>query len=106
MAAAITQMHGVGGYQGWRWIFIIEGLVTVAAGVASFWIIQDFPSTARMLSPREREFIIRRLKTDDQFSAGGEHLQWKNVKSSFTDDKTLLSCLVLMGTLIHLLERS
>lgn len=25
LAAAIRQMDGVGGYAGWRWIFIIEG---------------------------------------------------------------------------------
>lgn len=33
LAAGITQMDGVGGYAGWRWIFIIEGAYTnVEAG--------------------------------------------------------------------------
>lgn len=33
LAAGITQMDGVGGYAGWRWIFIIEGAYTnVQAG--------------------------------------------------------------------------
>lgn len=35
LAAGITQMDGVGGYAGWRWIFIIEGAyVNVQAGTS------------------------------------------------------------------------
>ena len=40
-------MDGVGGKPAWAWIFILEGLITVLAGAASFWIIQDFPDTDR-----------------------------------------------------------
>jgi len=40
LAAAIAKMDGVGGYPAWSWIFILEGLATVVAGVLSFWIIQ------------------------------------------------------------------
>lgn len=32
LAAGITQMDGVGGYAGWRWIFIIEGAYTNREG--------------------------------------------------------------------------
>ncbi|KAF9895109.1 hypothetical protein FE257_000011 [Aspergillus nanangensis] len=32
LAAAIAKMDGVGGYEGWRWIFILEGIVTVVLG--------------------------------------------------------------------------
>lgn len=39
---------------GWAWIFILEGLATVVAGLFSYWIIQDFPDTAKFLSEEER----------------------------------------------------
>lgn len=58
------------------------------AGAASFFIIQDFPDTARFLSERERAFVIHRLQADDQFSAGGEQLRWRYIFKSILDWKT------------------
>ncbi len=53
LAAAISNMNGIGGRPGWAWIFILEGLFTILAGLASFWIIQDFPDTAKFLTETE-----------------------------------------------------
>lgn len=83
-------MDGIGGKPGWAWIFILEGLATVLAGAASFWIIQDFPDTAKFLSEAERTVIIRRLQSDDQFSAAGENLKMKYIWKSLFDWKTWL----------------
>lgn len=54
LAAAISNMDGIGGKKGWEWIFIIEGLLTVVVAVISFWMVHDFPDTARFLTPEER----------------------------------------------------
>ena len=75
---------------GWAWIFILEGLATVVAGLMSFWIIQDFPDTAKFLSDAERTVVIRRLQSDDQFSAAGEKLKMKYIWQSLLDWKTWL----------------
>ncbi|KAL5520899.1 hypothetical protein ACEPAF_2902 [Sanghuangporus sanghuang] len=97
LAAAISNMDGVGDKAAWSWIFILEGIVTVIAGATSYFLLQDFPETARFLSEQERACVIRRLQTDDQFSAGGEKLQWKNVQKSLTDYKTWLGTMTLIG---------
>ncbi|SJL04084.1 related to MFS transporter [Armillaria ostoyae] len=97
LAAAISNMEGVGGKPAWAWIFILEGLVTVVAGVASFWIIQDFPDTAKFLSEKERTVVVRRLQGDDQFSANGEEFQVKYIKQSFLDWKTWIGVLIFAG---------
>ena len=55
LAAAIANMDGIGGKPAWAWIFIIEGLLTVLVGIASFWVIQDFPDTAKFLTEDERK---------------------------------------------------
>ena len=88
MAAAIHNMDGIGGKPGWAWIFILEGLITIIASIASFFIIQDFPDTAKFLSEEERTFVVRRLQNDDRFSAGGEELRMKYILQSFMDWKT------------------
>ena len=79
------------------WIFILEGLATVLAGIVSFFIIQDFPDTARFLSEPERAFVIRRLQADDQFSAAGEKLRWKYIFQSILDWKTWVGSACLMS---------
>ncbi|KAG6840574.1 hypothetical protein C0991_005763 [Blastosporella zonata] len=89
LAAAISKMEGVGGKPAWAWIFILEGLVTVIAGILSFWIIQDFPDTAKFLSEAERTVVIRRLQGDNQFSAaGGEKLEMKYIWTAIRDWKS------------------
>ena len=81
-------MDGIGGKPAWAWIFILEGLLTVVAGIFSFWVIQDFPDTAKFLTEAERTVVIRRLQEDDQFSAAGEELKWKYIWQSIFDWKT------------------
>ena len=57
LAAAIHNMDGIGGKPGWAWIFILEGLFTIICAVASFFILQDFPDTAKFLTETEREYV-------------------------------------------------
>lgn len=84
-------MDGVGGKPGWAWIFILEGLATVLAGFLSFWIIQDFPDSAKFLTDAERTVVVRRLQTDDQHSAAGEKFKVTYIWQSFADWKSYLT---------------
>ena len=84
-------MDGVGGKPGWAWIFILEGAATVVAGFLSFWIIQDFPDSAKFLTEAERTAVIRRLQDDGQYSAAGEKLKLKYIWQSVTDWRTYLT---------------
>jgi MFS family permease len=64
LAYAIANLAGVGGYGAWRWIFIIEGLITVVVGVLSKWWIADWPETAKFLNDDERKHLVARLAQD------------------------------------------
>ncbi|KAJ3876174.1 MFS general substrate transporter [Lentinula edodes] len=97
LAAAISNMDGIGGKPAWAWIFILEGLATVIAGALSFFIIQDFPDTAKFLTEAERTVVVRRLQGDDQFSAAGEKLKMKYIYKSILDWKTWIGMIVYVG---------
>ncbi|PTD06384.1 putative transporter [Fusarium culmorum] len=62
--------------EGWRWIFIIEGAVTIAAGVAGPFLLAEFPEESTWLSERERHIAIRRVANDNA-GRDYEHLNWK-----------------------------
>ncbi|KAF9015501.1 MFS general substrate transporter [Cyathus striatus] len=97
LAAAIAKMDGIGGKAGWQWIFILEGLTTILASFASFWLIQDFPDNAKFLTKEEQVFVIRRLQVDSQFSAAGEQFRMKYVWQSLSDWKTWIAMGIYMG---------
>lgn len=96
LAAAILKMDGLGGLHGWAWIFILEGILTVLAGVASFWLVHDFPEKARFLSEVDRNRVIRRLQTNQQ-AVGHEELGTKVIWQAVKDYKLWISCVIYMG---------
>ncbi|KAJ7759162.1 MFS general substrate transporter [Mycena metata] len=98
LAAAISNMEGIGGRPAWAWIFILEGSATILVGIATYWVVQDFPDVeAKFLTETERTFVIRRLQGDDQYSAAGEKISMRNIWSSFRDWKTWFAMVQLMG---------
>ncbi|CAF9935226.1 hypothetical protein IMSHALPRED_010149 [Imshaugia aleurites] len=97
LAAAISNMAGIGGKEGWAWIFILEGLATVLIGIASFWMVFDFPDEANFLSDEDRRRVIRRLKADQQSSAEHEAFKIDYFWASVKDWKTWLFAAVYMG---------
>lgn len=102
-------MDGVGGYQGWRWIFILEGLLTVVVAVGAYFFLEDFPETASFLTPREREFVIHRLKYQGSSSSGRrvaqtEEFKWKYIKEVFTDWQVYASLFGMPLVSIYLLS--
>ena len=64
LARGIVEMDGVGGKAGWAWIFILEGLVTLLVAVVAYFVMQDYPSTAKFLTPAEKAEVTRRLVHD------------------------------------------
>jgi sugar phosphate permease len=97
LAAGIAQMNGVAGKAGWAWIFILEGLATILIGIASFWVVQDFPDEAKFLSVDDRRRVIRRLKEDKQSSAEHENFKMQYFYASVLDWKTYTGAMIYMG---------
>ncbi|KAJ4354165.1 uncharacterized protein N0V89_005898 [Didymosphaeria variabile] len=102
LAAAIIQMEGVGGYEGWRWIFILEGLMTVFVGLFCWKMVFNFPDTAGFLTPEERLRAQRRLTADNQTRAEEEKISRKYVFQAIKDWKTWVFALQYMGCLCPL----
>lgn len=52
--------HSWAGIQGWRWLFILEGLPAVLLGVVGYFFLTDRPHQARWLSAPQRERLEER----------------------------------------------
>ncbi|KAH7412925.1 putative vitamin H transporter [Cadophora sp. MPI-SDFR-AT-0126] len=64
LAFAIRNMDGVGGYSGWRWIFIIEGLMTIVTTGIGLLCIPDYPQHSTFLKAEEKKYLLKMLEND------------------------------------------
>lgn len=101
LAFGIQHMHGVGGLAGWRWIFILEGMITVVAGLSVPFILPDSPDSANFLTSAEKTIIKIRLEQDSGTSSGSvetkEKFQWKFLQAAFCDWKIWFAIFIFWG---------
>ena len=97
LARLINLMDGIQGYEGWRWIFILEGILTVVVALASFFTMYDYPGTAKFLTDAERVVIVERLHLDND---GCSHeFKSKFIWDAFTDWKVWCQAIMFHGSL-------
>ncbi|KAK0189866.1 MFS general substrate transporter [Armillaria mellea] len=99
LAFAISFMSGTRGLLGWSWIFIIEGSATVVVGLLAFFILVDFPATAKFLTPEERAFVVWKKKYDNSSVGEEEHFSVKHIIQALTDWQVFLHILIYMSVI-------
>src|SRR6516162_6417819 len=52
------------GIAGWRWLFIIEGILPILLGIVALFYLTDRPAQARWLSEAERCWISQELEVE------------------------------------------
>ncbi|KAF5393567.1 hypothetical protein D9757_000069 [Collybiopsis confluens] len=73
MASGILSgMQGTLGHAAWRWLFYIEGALTVFVAICAIFILPDFPSTTKWLTPLERTLAMQRMEEDAGVGDQGE----------------------------------
>ncbi|KAK7033226.1 major facilitator superfamily domain-containing protein [Favolaschia claudopus] len=97
LAFGINFMSGTHGLLGWSWIFILEGIATVAVGLVAFLILVDFPATATFLTPEERSYIVFRKKYDNSSVGEEEHFAMRHLIAALTDWQVWLHILIYMS---------
>lgn len=64
IAIGIFEMSGIGGITGWRWLFIIQGVLTFVVAVAAGFILPDEPLKTKWLSEAQRQLAHDRIHND------------------------------------------
>ncbi|KAI0188599.1 major facilitator superfamily domain-containing protein [Xylaria flabelliformis] len=89
LAYGIGRLKGVVWANGWRWIFILEGIATVLIATAAYWFVHNYPDTSKFLNNEEREFVRLRLATDCD-ATHEEKFSWAAVQNALRDPKCWL----------------
>ncbi|KAI9493037.1 major facilitator superfamily domain-containing protein [Zychaea mexicana] len=89
LAYGILRLRGAHGMTGWQWLFIIEGIPTVAVALVAWFYLPASPETWSRLSAEERVLAINRLEHRKQhFTLGDlDASNRKQAVKAFTDWK-------------------
>ncbi|CAG7917041.1 unnamed protein product [Penicillium olsonii] len=84
IAFGVGHMNGAHGLSAWRWLFIIEGAPSCASAFLVWFLLPDYPETAKWLTTEEKELAAQRLSLEG--SKGSAHaMTWKDAKDTLTD---------------------
>ncbi|KAF8215054.1 MFS transporter [Mycena galopus ATCC 62051] len=63
-AGILANMEGVRGIRAWRWLFFIEGSITITVGIFTIWALPDYPHNTGWIVGDERRLAQARLADD------------------------------------------
>ncbi|KAF2872838.1 major facilitator superfamily domain-containing protein [Massariosphaeria phaeospora] len=93
LAYGLLRLRGYHGYEGWRWLFLIEGILTLVIGIWSVFMMAPSPTQTKSwwrpkgwFTEREEKIMVNRILRDDP-SKGDMHnrqaitfkLLWKSM---------------------------
>ncbi|KIM40317.1 hypothetical protein M413DRAFT_446501 [Hebeloma cylindrosporum] len=84
LAYVFSLLRGKQGLAGWRWIFIIEGAITIFLGGVTWFFIPAFPDQNDFLTPEQTALVLKRID-DDRGDALPDPVTFEKVKTYLAD---------------------
>ncbi|KAK4658886.1 hypothetical protein QC762_0003120 [Podospora pseudocomata] len=64
----LNRLDGRRGLEGWRWMFVVQGVCTCVIGIVTYWWMVDFPENSdrsfRFLTREEADIVASRIEKD------------------------------------------
>src|SRR4051794_23699324 len=92
----MSVFDGVAGLQDWQWLFLLEAIPALIAGVCVWRFLPDGPQDAGWLADDERRWLAGRLEGEEQVRLSRERHSLGNVFK----DRRLLAFAVLYFTMV------
>ncbi|KAF2845986.1 pantothenate transporter liz1 [Plenodomus tracheiphilus IPT5] len=99
-AGITSNMDGTHGLRAWRWVFILEGIITVIIAAAAFFILPNFPRTTSWLTEEERQLAVYRLQEDigeDDWTSAESQSFFGGLKQALMDIKTWVLTILMLS---------
>lgn len=66
LMAAVYHLEGVGGYRGWQWLFLVDGIISLPIALAGFFMLPDVPEISRApyFKKEELAFAKKRMELE------------------------------------------
>ncbi|KAK3329132.1 MFS transporter [Apodospora peruviana] len=90
LAYSISYLDGRSGMSAWQWVYLIEGLATILFSAVVYFVLPDYPKSPRSaswLTPREQEYLERRL-SENAPRTSDSHFDKSEIIASLTNPRT------------------
>jgi sugar phosphate permease len=84
IAYGIGHLNGTAGLEGWRWLFIIEGIPSCLSAFLVLFFLPDYPEHATWLTEAEKDMAILRLYHEGS-KENQPAITWEDVRGTLTD---------------------
>jgi D-galactonate transporter len=92
----LEKMGGAAGLTSWQWLFLVEGIPSVAAGLVTIVFLSDSPGKAKWLTQEEKALVLRRLKEEENLKSEAGHTGHR-LMDAFRSPAVWILCLVHFG---------
>ena len=92
----LNKMSAIGGLRGWQWLFLLEGIPSVLAGIATLYFLPDGPMKAKWLSPEEMQFLAAQLEEEDREKRALSHAR-HSLGDAFRSARVWALCFIYFG---------
>jgi MFS family permease len=98
-AIGIMKLDGVHGLEGWRWLFLIEGIITIGFAIIFAFYLPNSPQKIIGMSEEEKAWLRWNYESDQkQQDDSGEVTAKQGFLMAVSDPKTWLMCGTLYAT--------
>jgi len=95
IATSLLELNGVFGLEGWKWMFLCEGIPTVLVGFVVLRLLTDRPANATWL-PAEGKTWLEATMARERASVEAVHARL-SVWRGLVDPRVLLLCVIYFG---------
>lgn len=79
LSGLLLDLNGAAGWQGWQWMFAVEGMLAVAVGLAAYRYLDDGPQDARWLNAAQRSVLRLQLAQEERAKSNTRHSLFSNL---------------------------
>ncbi|KAF3056471.1 hypothetical protein GL218_06370 [Daldinia childiae] len=99
IAYGMGTINGAAGLEGFRWLFIVEGIITILSVLPTLLLLPDYPARANFLSAEEKSLAEDRLK-DRGGGWNREHATRKEILETFFSPRMLAHYLAYVANVV------
>ena len=98
ISGALMELPRFAGLSNWQWLYLIEAAPAVVLGFVVLKALTDNPEEATWLAAEEREWLVRRLKSEQTTAASTHGRGLTIVWRTMCDLRVLALSLIYLGT--------
>jgi MFS family permease len=81
LSGALLELHGVFGFAGWRWLYLIEGIPALILGFVVLKYLPDNIQGAKWLLPEQRKWLSKVITDEIKISREKKEGKWYSIFS-------------------------